>query len=79
MLSLILDDGSEQPIALISRSLSPAGKWYTQLALAIVFSVTNFHVYLYDSEHNPLPYLFNPSRVMAFVRIQCWELHFSSY
>ena len=82
VLSHRLDDGSERPIAFVSRSLSPAEKGYAQLdkeALAIVFGVTKFHVYLYGhsftiySDHKPLQYLFNPSKAisaMASARVQ---------
>ena len=78
-------------IAFASRSLSPAEKGYAQLdkeALAIVFGVTKFHVYLYGhaftiySDHKPLQHLFNPSKaisVMASARIQRWALLLSSY
>ena len=62
VLSHILDDGTELPIAYASRSLSPAEKGYSQLdkeALAIVFGVCKFHYYLYGrfllySDHKPL-------------------------
>ena len=86
-----LQDGSERPIAFASRSLSPAEKGYAQLdkeALAIVFGVTKFHVYLYGhaftiySDHKPLQHLFNPSKAistMASARIQRWALLLSSY
>ena len=50
ILSHILDDGTEHPIAYASRSLSPAEKRYSQLdkeALAIVFGACKFHCYLY--------------------------------
>ena len=74
MLSHHLEDESERPIAFASRSLSPAEKGYAQLdkeALAIVFGVTKFHVYLYGhsftiySDHKPLQHLFNPSKAIS--------------
>ena len=74
VLSHHLEDESERPIAFASRSLSPAEKGYAQLdkeALAIVFSVTKFHVYLYGhpftiySDHKPLQHLFNPSKAIS--------------
>ena len=91
VLSHRLEDGSERPTAFASRSLSPAEKGYAQLdkeALAIVFGVTKFHVYLYGhsfiiySDHKPLQHLFNPSKAisaMASARIQRWALLLSSY
>ena len=91
LLSHYLEDGSEQPIAFASRSLSLAEKGYAQLdkeALAIVFGVTKFHVYLYGhlftiySDHMSLQHLFNPSKTisaMASARIQRWAILLSSY
>ena len=49
VLSHIMEDGSEKPIAYASRSLAPAEKKYAQLekeGLAIVFGVRKFHQYL---------------------------------
>ena len=86
MLSHRLEDRSERPIAFASRSLSPAEKGYAQLgkeALAIVFGVTKFHVYLYGHSFTiHSEYLFNPSKsisAMASARIQHWALLLSSY
>ena len=64
--------------------MSPAEKGYAQLdkeALAIVFGVTKFHVYLYGhsftiySDHKPLQAIL----AMASARIQHWALLLSSY
>ena len=44
-----MDDGSEKPIAFISRTLSPAEKKYTQLekeGLAKIFAVKKLHQHL---------------------------------
>ena len=43
-----MDNGSEKPIAFISRTLSPADKTYSQLekeGLAIIFAVKKLHQY----------------------------------
>lgn len=48
VLSHVMEDGSEQPIAFVSRSLSRAERKYSQLdkeALAIVFAVKKFNSY----------------------------------
>ena len=86
VLSHILDDGTERPIAYASRSLSPAEKRYSQLdkeALAIVFGVCKFHCYLYGrrfllySDHKPLIHIFGESKsvpVMASACLQRWDL-----
>ena len=91
VLSHILDDVTECPIAYASRSLSPAEKGYSQLdkeALAIVFGVCKFHCYLYGrrfllySDHKPLIHIFGESKsvpVMVSARLQKWALTLSSY
>ena len=66
VLSHVMEDGSERPVACASRTLSSTEKNYSQLEkeeLAIVFGVTKFHIYLYgrqfiiESDHQPLSYL----------------------
>ena len=86
-----MEDGSEKPIAFISRTLTPAEKNYSQLekeGLAVVFAVKKFHQYLLGrkfiiySDHQPLKYLFSENRPvpqMAAPRIQRWSLFLSSY
>ena len=91
VLSHILEDGTEHPVAYTSRSLSPVEKRYSQLdkeALAIVFGVGKFHRYLFGrkfllySDHKPLIHIFGESKsvpVMASARLQRWALTLSSY
>ena len=71
VLSHSLDDGTERPIAYVSRTLTTAEKNYSQLekeGLAIIFGVKKFHNYLYgrrftiESDHQPLSYLFHESK-----------------
>jgi hypothetical protein len=52
VVSHILPDGSERPIAFASRSLSSSEKNYAQIereALSLVFGVKKYHQYLYGS------------------------------
>ena len=91
VLSHIMDDGSERPIAYTSRSLSPTEQRYSQLekeGLAIVFSVRKFHQFLHgrpfaiNSDHQPLKFLFDtdrPTPVLASGRIQRWALLLANY
>ena len=86
-----MPDGTEQPVAYVSRSLSPAEHHYSQLdkeALSIIFGVTKFHQYLLGhhfailSDHKPLSYLIAPDKpipAMATARIQRWSLLLSAY
>lgn len=63
VLSHVMEEGSEKPIAFASRTLTKAEKGYSQLdkeGLAIVFAVKRFHQYLYGcpftvfTDHKPL-------------------------
>ena len=86
-----MEDNVEKPIAFASRTLTPAERNYSQLereALAIVFAVKKFHMYLYGrhfliySDHQPLKYLLSESKgvpAMAASRIQRWALTLSAY
>ncbi|KAL5509351.1 hypothetical protein EMCRGX_G004709 [Ephydatia muelleri] len=91
ILSHLMEDGSERPVAYASRSLAPAEKKYSQIekeGLAIVFGVKKFHQYLLGrrfivfSDHKPLQYLFSEDRPvppMDSARIQRWALTLSAY
>ena len=85
------EDGTERPIAYVSRSLAPAERRYSHLdkeALAIIFGLQKFHQYLFGrtfiiyTDHKPLSYLFDASRAipqMASARIQRWAITLSAY
>ena len=86
-----MEDGTEQPVAFASQSLSPAERKYAQHdkeALSIIFGVKRFHQYLYGRnftillDHKPLQYLLGETRgipAMASARIQRWALTLSAY
>ena len=91
VLSHTYADGTERPVAFISRTLAPAEKNYSQLekeALAIIFAVKRLRQYLAGrrftiySDHKPLQHLFGESKqvpLMAASRIQRWALTLSEY
>ena len=91
VLSHLMENGDERPVAYASRSLSSAEKRYSQLdreALALVFGVTRFRQYLLGrqfkllTDHKPLIHLFGESRgilTMASARLQRWALTLSGY
>ncbi|XP_064402603.1 uncharacterized protein K02A2.6-like [Halichondria panicea] len=91
VLSHRFPDGTEKPVAFISRSLGPAEKKYSQLdkeGLAIIFGVKRLHQYLVGrqftilSDHKPLQHLFKENAgvpVLASARLQRWALILGAY
>ena len=84
VISHVLPDGTEQPIAFASRTLTGAERNYSQIekeALAPVFGVKRFHVYLYGlmftlvTDHKPLQTILGPKKGIPTVtaaRLQRW-------
>ena len=80
------EEGSMQPIAFASRTLSIAKKKYAQVdreCLAIIFAVLKFRQYLlgrkFDirTDHKPLIHLFSSTRAtsqMSSAQVQRWAL-----
>ena len=91
VISHVMDNGQERPIAYASRTLSPSERNYAQIereALSIVFGVKKFHQFLYGrrftliTDHKPLLAIFNPKSAiptLAAARMQRWALVLSAY
>ncbi len=91
VLSHIMDDGTERPVAFASRTLSKSEKNYAQVekeALSLIFGVKKFHNYLYGREftlitdHKPLTTILGPKQgvpTLAAARMQRWALILSAY
>ena len=91
VLSHIMPDGSEKPIAYASRSLSTAERNYAQIdreALGLVFGVHKFHRYVFGrrfrihTDHKPLLGLLQSGRAipqMASGRMLRWALFLANY
>ena len=91
VLSHVMKDGAERPIAFASRSLSKTERNYSQIdkeALGIVFGVKKFNSYLYGrkftliTDHQPLVSIFNPRKgisTTSAVRLQKHALFLSGY
>lgn len=85
------EDGSEKPIAFVSRALNKSEKNYSTFekeALAIIFSVTKLKEYLLgnrftlQTDHKPLITIFGENKgipVMAAARIQRWAFLLSGF
>lgn len=91
VISHVMDDGQERPIAYASRTLSSCEKNYAQIereALSIVFGVKKFHQFLYGrsftliTDHKPLLTILGPKSAiptLAAARMQRWALVLSAY
>ncbi|KAJ7995326.1 hypothetical protein DPEC_G00243390 [Dallia pectoralis] len=91
VVSHIMPNGEEKPIAFASRTLNKAECNYAQIereALSIVFGVRKFHQYLYGrkftllTDHRPLTSIFGPyTRIpsLAASRMQRWALLLSAH
>ncbi|KAL7843904.1 hypothetical protein SRHO_G00224430 [Serrasalmus rhombeus] len=91
VLSHVMPDGEEKPIAYASRTLSKAEQNYAQIereALAIHTKVRKFHQYLYGNtftlltDHRPLTTILSPVKStpsMAAARMQRWALLLSAH
>ena len=91
VLSHLMPDGNEQPIAFTSCSLSEAELNYAHLnkeGLAIVYEIKKFHQYLFGrsfticSDHKLLQHIFSetyPIPSLASAHLQRWALTLSAY
>ena len=91
VLSHIMEDGSERPIAFASRTLTKAERNYSQIdkeALALVWGVKKFHLYLFGrhftlvTDHEPLTSILNPKKgipAMTVARLQRYALFLAGF
>lgn len=91
VVSHLMEDGSERPIAFASRTLSSNERNYAQVekeALSLIFGVKKFHKYLYgrtftlNTDHKPLVTIFGPKNgipTLATAWMQRWALILSGY
>ena len=91
VLSHVMDDGSERPVAFASRTLTASERNYAQVekeALALIFAVKKFHLYLYGrqfilvTDHKPLTAILGPQKgtpPLAAARLQRWAILLSAY
>lgn len=87
----ILPDGVEKPIAYASRTLSSAETKYSQIekeGLGIIFGLCKFNQYLYGrnfvlvTDHKPLTYIFHPEKGIpqfSANRLRRWAVILSNY
>ena len=86
VISHVLPDGSEEPIAFASKTLSKAERGYAQVekeGLSIVYGIRKFNQYLSGrhftilTDHKPLLTIFGPDKslpAMSLQRLQRWAL-----
>ena len=91
VISQVLPNGVEKPVAFASRSLSSSEQNYSQIdkeALGLIYGVRKFHTYLYGhkftlvTDHKPLTSILGPKNgvsAVAAARLQRWALLLSAY
>ncbi len=91
VLSHVLPDGTEHPIAFASHTLQPRKRNYAQVekeALSLIFGIQKFHKYIYGrqfplvTDHKPLTTMLGPKTgvpALAAARLQRWALLSSAY
>jgi len=91
VISHVLEDGTEHPVAFASRTLTSSERNYAQVekeALALIFGVKRFHTYLYGrsftivTDHKPLTTILGPKTgipTLAAARLQRWAWILSAY
>ena len=91
VLSHVMPDGSERPVAFASRSLTTTERKCAQIdkeALSIVWGVKRFHVYLYGrrftliTDYKPLTAIFHPEKgvpAMTAARLQRYAMFLAGF
>ena len=91
VISHVLSDGTEHPIAYASCTLTKSEQNYAQLekeALSLIFGINKFHSYLYGrkfvlyTDHKPLTTILGPKQgipPLAASRLQRWALILAGY
>lgn len=91
VISHMMPDGTERPVAFASHTLSPAEHNYAQgekEALSLIFGIRKFHQYLYGrtftlvTDHKLLTTILGPKKgipALAAAQMQRWALLLSAY
>ena len=91
VISHVMDDGTERPVAFASLTLLLSERNYSQVekeALSLIYGISKFHTYLYGrkfvlvTDHKPLLTILGEKKgipSMAAARLQCLAIKLSAY